>query len=234
MQRPTSRALNLTRIEHSDGVLPASQARSRDARDRLLFAGERVFARMGYDRAHVSDIAAAAGCSIGSFYRRFRDKEAFFRALHQRFAERYRENTQKFFAMPQWKSVPSAAVIETFLANTARIMKKNEGFFRALLQRTLDGAGEDYWPALRKGGEQQGKVLASFLRQRGEARLDNQDRESIFILRTVEGALIHRMLKMGPLVDEETAVRALARVVVSHLKLDETAHGAKRKRKPRT
>src|SRR5215831_10718802 len=147
MQRAASKTQQAP-VEHLDGVMPASQARSRDARDRLLKAGERVFARMGYDAAHVSDIAEAAGCSIGSFYRRFRDKEAFFAALHHRFTGRYRDNTRKFFELPQWRTKPTAFVIETFLVNTADIMKHNQGFFRALLQRTLAGAAEDYWPKM--------------------------------------------------------------------------------------
>src|ERR1700689_5424070 len=96
-------------LDHIDGVLPANQARSRNARDRLLAAGERVFARLGYDAAHVNDIALAAGCSVGSFYRRFRDKEAFFKALHHRFTERNLENSARFFSMPEWQDGPPSA-----------------------------------------------------------------------------------------------------------------------------
>ena len=63
-------------VDEIYGVLPVNQARSRNARDRLLQAGERGFAKLGYDAAHVSDIAQAANCSVGSFYRRFRDRAA--------------------------------------------------------------------------------------------------------------------------------------------------------------
>ena len=97
-------------VDQLDGVLPVNQARSRDARDRLLHAGERVFAKVGYDAAHVNDIAAAAGCSVGSFYRRFRDKEAFFKALHHRFTERNLENAARFFAMEDWQNQPTSVM----------------------------------------------------------------------------------------------------------------------------
>jgi AcrR family transcriptional regulator len=40
---------------------PAYQQRSRQQRDRLLKAGERVFAESGFWQAHVADIAKRAG-----------------------------------------------------------------------------------------------------------------------------------------------------------------------------
>jgi len=216
-------------IERLDGVMPASQARSRDARDRLLKAGERVFARMGYDNAHVSDIAEAAGCSIGSFYRRFRDKEAFFRALHHRFTSRYRDNTRRFFELPQWNGKPSSLVIETFIANTAEIMKRNQGFFRALIERTLAGAGEDYWPQMRKAGEQQGRALAAFLEERGEARGPRLALEATLALRVAEGALLHRLIGVGAMANDAQLVSGLTRMVLRLLRLEDGPARGKRR-----
>ena len=210
--------------------MPASQARSRDARDRLLMAGERVFARMGYDAAHVSDIAEAADCSIGSFYRRFRDKEAFFGALHHRFTGRYRENTRRFFEMKQWESKPTPFVIETFIANTAEIMRHNQGFFRALLQRTLAGAGEDYWPKMRKAGEQQGKSLAGFLERRGEARGPNLVMEATLALRIAEGALLHRLIGVGAVGKDAQLIAVLTGLVLRQLNLDDSLRPPRRKK----
>lgn len=204
-------------IDEVDGVLPASQARSRDARDRLLRAGERVFAKMGYDSAHVSDIADAAGCSIGSFYRRFRDKEAFFRALLLQFTGRYRDNTRRFFEMEEWKDVPTAKVIETFIANTSAIMKRNEGFFRALVQRTLAGAGEDYWPQMRKAGEQQGKALAAFLKARGEAEGFDLAHRATLTLRVAEGVMLLQLLGVGAPSNEGALPDELAKLVQRQL-----------------
>jgi AcrR family transcriptional regulator len=213
----------LNSIEHIDGVLPANQARSRDARDRLLKAGERVFARMGYDSAHVTDIAAAADCSVGSFYRRFRDKEAFFKALHHRFTALYRENTGRFFEMPQWRDQPSAVVIKRFIEATARIMNRNEGFFRALFQRSLAGAGKDFWPQMRKGGELQGRALAAFLAARGEGTHEDMAGASVLILRVVEGSLVHRMLNEGvQWPGEAHVIEQLTRMVVTYLGLEDS------------
>jgi AcrR family transcriptional regulator len=207
----------LDTVEHIDGVLPVNQARSREARDRLLQAGDRVFAKFGYDAAHVSDIATAAGCSVGSFYRRFRDKEAFFNALHHRFTERNLENSARFFALPDWQQQPTSVMVRSLIEATAHIMKRNQGFFRALFQRSLAGAGADYWPRMRAGTQKQGELLAQFLAMRGQGTHENLPQACVFALRAVDGALVHRMLNDGPYAEEEIVIDALTRMALAYL-----------------
>ena len=62
-------------------VLPAKQARSRKTRDALVRAGRNLCEIKDFDELSVAEIAAEAGCSVGSFYSRFSDKDGFFRAL---------------------------------------------------------------------------------------------------------------------------------------------------------
>lgn len=212
-------------FDQIEGVLPVNQARSRNARDRLLAAGEKVFARLGYDAAHVSDIAQAADCSVGSFYRRFRDKDAFFKALHRRFTERNLENVARFFAMPEWREKPSSALIRTLIANTAAIMRRNHGFFRALFQRTLAGAGADFWPRMRAGTQRQGELLAELLRERGEGSGDQLGQDCVFVLRSVDGVLVHRLLNDGLQTDDEHLIDSLTRMALAFLGIDDNGTG---------
>ena len=218
-------------VDQLDGVLPVNQARSRNARDRLLQAGERVFAKLGYDAAHVNDIALAAGCSVGSFYRRFRDKEAFFKALHHRFTERNLDNAARFFAMPEWQVQPTSLMLRTLIENTAHIMKRNQGFFRALFQRSLAGAGADYWPSMRAGTQRQGELLAAFLGARGEGTHEDLPQACIFALRSVDGALVNRMLNDGPYLDDNFVVDSLSRMALSFLGVEDHLATTPAKRK---
>ena len=87
--------------------------------DRLLKAGERVFAESGFWQAHVADIAKRAGCSVGSFYRRFQDKEAFFFALQADMAAHAEANIAKFFADPACRTEPLIAVFHRLARNSA-------------------------------------------------------------------------------------------------------------------
>jgi AcrR family transcriptional regulator len=59
----------------------AARARGREARDELLTAALRVFARRGYGQAGVDEIAAEAGYSKGALYWYFSGKEELLLAL---------------------------------------------------------------------------------------------------------------------------------------------------------
>ena len=159
-------------------------------------AGEAVFAKAGYDAAHVSDIAAAANCSVGSFYRRFRDKEAFFKALLHRFVDLNKRNAVEYFEAHDWHGKSSAEVIRAHVKNSQRFFKANSGFFRALFQLTTAGGAGDYWPQIEDSERFRGRILAKFLRTRGlgGAGLDDA---CFFALRVGDALFVHPRLNPG-------------------------------------
>jgi AcrR family transcriptional regulator len=57
------------------------QERTAVTRDLLLRAAEQVFARVGYEKAQVEEIAEAAGFSKGALYAHFKSKEELFLGL---------------------------------------------------------------------------------------------------------------------------------------------------------
>jgi AcrR family transcriptional regulator len=146
-------------------ALPAYQQRSRQQRDRLMKAGERVFAESGFWQAHVADIAKRAGCSVGSFYRRFQDKEAFFFALQADMAVHAEVNIGKFFDDPACRTEPLIDVFVRLVRNTARIMRGIEGYYRALFELSL--RGHDVWPPMRRLEVIEADYLLELLAARG-------------------------------------------------------------------
>ena len=60
---------------------PALRPRGRQTRQDLLDAGGRVLPRRGFHDTRVDDIVAEAGCSHGSFYRYFENKDVLFQVL---------------------------------------------------------------------------------------------------------------------------------------------------------
>jgi AcrR family transcriptional regulator len=176
---------------------------------------------MGYNSAHVSDIASAAGCSVGSFYRRFRDKEALFRALHQKIIEQRRQRNELFYARPELADLRSAEVIRLFVKDILGDFKRNAGFIRALFQRTLDDGNQDYWPEIREAAALEGDGLARFLRARGELKHSDTRHNCDFIVRVIEGTIVHAVLHAGnALKDEERFLDDLARVAARYLEVD--------------
>lgn len=79
-----SNELEAVLVDHiGEAALPAKQMRSRATRDRLIAAGLEQIERQRFEDVSIASIAAAAGCSVGTFYFRFSDKDAFFDALIQ-------------------------------------------------------------------------------------------------------------------------------------------------------
>jgi AcrR family transcriptional regulator len=63
------------------GVFAAKQKRSMRIRDAYIKAGVELLNSTRFQDLKVSDLAVHAGCSVGSFYTRFKDKEVFFLLL---------------------------------------------------------------------------------------------------------------------------------------------------------
>jgi AcrR family transcriptional regulator len=123
-------------------ALPASQARSRATRERLLEAAEIVFADKGYDGAKISDIAEEAGVSVGAVYFRFKDKDALFFAIAEAFIEQARGGLAALLSGAQ--GMDRETVIRNFVTATARNFQRHRGLFRAIIER-----GFDHPPAMK-------------------------------------------------------------------------------------
>ncbi len=205
---------------------PAYQQRSRQQRDRLLKAGERVFAEKGFWQAHVADIAKRAGCSVGSFYRRFQDKEAFFFSLQTDMAAHAETNIARFFDDPACLTDPLAEVFARLVRNTARTMTGIEGYYRALFELSL--RGHDVWPPMRRIEILEAERITDLLRRRG-VQMDEAGfkTRAHLAIRGVHGQIISAMLHgPGPFATDDPRMHAeLALLLVRYLGLEAQAAG---------
>ncbi|WP_037312288.1 TetR/AcrR family transcriptional regulator [Ruegeria halocynthiae] len=64
---------------------PARQKRSVQSEQKLLAAAEALFADHGFEGTKVGDIIKKSGCSIGSFYHRFGDKDGLAKVMVDRY-----------------------------------------------------------------------------------------------------------------------------------------------------
>src|SRR5687767_6000674 len=174
---------------------PAYQNRSREQRDRLLKAGERAFAASGFWQTHITDIAKRAGCSVGSFYRRFEDKEAFFLALQSDMAARAEANIAKFFEDPEREGEALDELIIRLARNTARTMRGIEGYYRALFELSL--RGQNVWPPMRRVEAIEAEFLVKLLKGRGLSVDDKIQKRAHLAIRMMHGQIISTMLH-GP------------------------------------
>ena len=66
-------------------VYPPRQQRSQQTLDRILDATERLLLEREFDRLSIQEIVSASRTSVGSFYKRFRDKQALLSGLYDRY-----------------------------------------------------------------------------------------------------------------------------------------------------
>jgi AcrR family transcriptional regulator len=183
-------------MDASEWVLPAHQARSRDQLERLLTAAESVFAAHGFSETHVSDIVEEAGCSVGSFYRRFKDKEALFLALQLNMYDQSKRNIDRFFANPLCDNSPIVVILFRLIENTAHDMRRIRGYYRALFEISL--RGRNVWGQMRDLEQHIALAVRDWLIRRGYKNLRPDFVPAFaFVLRTVNGSLISLMLH-GP------------------------------------
>jgi len=92
---------------------------------------------------------------------------------------------------------------------------------RAVMEKSehvmLAGAGADYWPSMRAGTGRQGALLAQFLVARGEGAHADMAEACTFALRSVDGALVHRLLNDGPYADETFVLDSLTHMALAFL-----------------
>jgi AcrR family transcriptional regulator len=96
-------------------VTPPRQTRSHRTLARILDAAEAMFTERGYERTTVSEIAKAAGSSVGAFYARFPDKGALLRCVLDRFLEQAVATIDDVGRAERWEAVPTRLVLRAAL-----------------------------------------------------------------------------------------------------------------------
>ena len=102
------------------------ELRTRETRELLLHAAEKIFVRDGYEGAELGEIAALAGRTKGAIYAHFKSKEDIFLALVEQHTLRYR------------------AQMEGLLAKSTSV----EGNLAALRQFSLNLVEDEAWALL--------------------------------------------------------------------------------------
>ena len=119
-----------SRIDDLKWAQPALQQRSQRTLERLLDAAASEIREKGYADASVAEIARRAGCSVGTVYRRFRDKTALLHALDERFGEAFRSTMENAVAPERWQGAPILEILTGYIEFSI-----SEGRERASLHR---------------------------------------------------------------------------------------------------
>jgi AcrR family transcriptional regulator len=176
------------------GVRPVKQPRGRRTRDRLLNAGQKLIRERAFETLSVADIARAAECSVGAFYLRFSDKEAFFGAMIAQYLAEGRAATLAIFA-----SYDDDRLITALVLNTAERFRRFTGLIRSAISKRM--VDESVWDPIRRNGHATASRFIEWLSKReGRALNANEEMTVRFAFQVLFGTLNNALVNQpGPL-----------------------------------
>jgi AcrR family transcriptional regulator len=114
--------------------LAPQQARSRESLERLMKAARDILNERGLDWATVPRVAARAGLSPGSVYRRFPNKDALMRAVVLQTLEALEASTASALTSELAERLSLQAFAETMVRQSLAAQRRNAKMLRAMHQ----------------------------------------------------------------------------------------------------
>lgn len=203
-----------------EGVRPARQRRSQDTVGRLITAGRRLLDDRRLESLSVEDVCAASDCTVGAFYSRFVNKDAFFKAVQYvvcQERDRAVRSIEQRSGNENWSLERLCCGLVTDLVDW---YQSNHGVLRASLQQ-VDQAGSG-WSPLREVGTRHKAIWVALLRSRLSPFVADVaiDQRVLFVNQIVNGTLVHIVLNdPGPVrLFDPNIAEMLSSVMVSSLR----------------
>lgn len=135
------------------GVYQARQRRSVKARDGFIAAGISALNERRLEDLKIADLAKASNNSVGSFYTRFQDKNAYFRALRTYASQGIDREFNARFTPDSLRNMTPGAALDTFVDLIGAIFASEyRGVLRETYLRIMDE--DDPWAPIRGSAQQ--------------------------------------------------------------------------------
>ena len=116
-------------------VREPQQDRSARTRTQLLDATETILDKDGIDGLTITKVAKEAGCSVGSLYHHFQDKQTIIYAVLDRMSHEVLLTAEEGLELSRWKGVSLMGVLEGYMRYSLKRAKRLPGVSQA--QRVL-------------------------------------------------------------------------------------------------
>lgn len=201
-------------------MIAPKQERSRARLEALLAAGNHLFSTREYEDVTVADIAAEAGCAVGTVYGRFQNKEALFLAIVHDLLQPAEERMDALLASISHPAEVSPREIATLVIRQLVTFFRNaEGIMGAALRRS--STNPESWTPLREAGTRMASGVLRLMSQTLEAPSGTVELRILFAMQMVYGTLINAMLnRPGPLLLSDPRLeQELTRAMCSYLEI---------------
>lgn len=177
-------------------MLPAKQSRSRQNRDNLLRAGKALAEQLAWEEITVSKLAEHAGCSVGAFYQRFSNKDAFLEALIEDLVFDTRQRLDVFYLDPSQEDLSHALFADKLVAFSVSNFRTRAGLLRAALRKGIDQPST--WEPIRLLGHAAASRLVDHLGRQNPLSPANE-RQVRFAYQMLLGTLVNAIMnRPGP------------------------------------
>lgn len=202
------------------GVRSAKQLRSQLKHDALLQAGRRLLHTQDLSTVSVARLTRDAGMSVGSFYSRFDDKNAWFGELLRVTGEAVLADTQALLESARWQRAADARKVALIVRHIVGIHREHRGILRCALNDA--SRSTRFWSAMHLYGRRIAEAVHQALHSRMHKVPPTARRLRVgFGLQAVYGTLVNAVLHdPGPVaLDDPRMERELTRVFLAALRL---------------
>jgi AcrR family transcriptional regulator len=150
----------LRKREPSSAILAPRQTRSQLGLSKMLQAGRELIEASGnLDDLSINDIVERAGTSIGAFYRRFDNKDAFFEVVQDQVMAEGLDYVREILERdPVWRSNDAGALADAVVAFYVLVFRRNRGLYHASLLRSSQT--KPSWDAAKEANREVLTLLA--------------------------------------------------------------------------
>jgi AcrR family transcriptional regulator len=150
-------------------ISPPKQARSEETARRILDAAQALIEREGLSGLSIPEVVRRARSSTGSFYARFKDKNALLAALEERFFDEVHRVLDELADPERWRERPLRELVEACNREMLRRLRQHARLVCAFAFRSAHEAG--FATRVRRFHERlTERMRALFLSRRDELR----------------------------------------------------------------
>jgi AcrR family transcriptional regulator len=190
-----------------------AQERARRTYEALVGAALEVFTEKGYDATQTPDISAAAGVSVGTFYRYFSDKREIFLEVVRRELAQSHEEVMGQLTPDRFADKDPRAAIDAVLAILLENVNRQPGRQRLFLEMSLrdDKVAELERAFERDGRERLAQLIAAIC---PKEQVADPEATAYVVYTSVVECAIHMVGAHGrPPVSQERGMAALAELI---------------------
>ena len=193
------------------GILPTQQRRSQETTVALLEAAAVMLRERSLDELSIEDLCKRVGVTIGAFYGRFENRDAFFSALMSLAARKALAAVRAAVADEDNPGTGLEEACRRIVEVAVNVVRRNVGVVRAASQ--YESIYPERWGTIRTTGSAMVDLAKPLLLARmGRGRVAAKERSIGFAFQMMFGTLINAVLHKPKLVslDEPEMVDRLA------------------------